>query len=64
VAGEWGRGASPGRQLIADWGSEVERVRERGGKNLGQDCLGGFPSLVSTSYRTRRIREGEIRVAG
>jgi hypothetical protein len=32
VASEWGRGASPGRQLVADWGSggRVERVRERG----------------------------------
>jgi hypothetical protein len=25
----WGRGAPPGRQLIADWGSEVEGVRDR-----------------------------------
>jgi hypothetical protein len=24
VADEWGRGGPPGRQLIADWGSEVE----------------------------------------
>jgi hypothetical protein len=28
-------------------GSGVERVRERGGQDLRQDCLGGFTSLVS-----------------
>jgi hypothetical protein len=29
VADEWGRGGPPGRRLVADWGSEVEGVRER-----------------------------------
>jgi hypothetical protein len=29
VADEWGRGSPPGWQLIADWGSKVEGVRER-----------------------------------
>jgi hypothetical protein len=62
VAGEWGRGAHLGRQLVADWGSRVERVREEVGQSL-QDCLGSHPSLVSTNYRTRRIREEESRVA-
>jgi hypothetical protein len=59
VACRWGRGASPGRWLVADWGSEGGRVRERESARSWQDCLGSHPSLVSTSYRTSRIREGE-----
>jgi hypothetical protein len=47
VTCRWGPRAPPGRWLVADWGSGVERVRERGGQDLRQDCLGGFPSLVS-----------------
>jgi hypothetical protein len=47
VACRCGPGAPPGRWLGVDWGLEVERVRERGGQDLRQDCLGGFPSLVS-----------------
>jgi hypothetical protein len=54
VTGRWGLGAFPGRWLVADWGLGMERVRERGGQDLGQDCLGDFPSLVST-----RIGQGE-----
>jgi hypothetical protein len=38
---------------------EGGRVRERERARSWQDCLGSHPSLVSTSYRTRRIREGE-----
>jgi hypothetical protein len=35
------------------------RVRERGRARSWQDCFGSHPSLVSTSYMTKRIREGE-----
>jgi hypothetical protein len=34
-------------------------VRERERARSWQDCLGSHPSLVSTSYRTRRIIGGE-----
>jgi hypothetical protein len=63
VACRWGHGASPGWQLVADWGVEEWQGEIEGVGRSWEDCLGSHPSLVSTSYRTRRIRGGERRVA-
>jgi hypothetical protein len=59
--GSWGSSWAAARRRLGVWSGEGER--EGVGQSL-QDCLGSHPSLVSTSYRTRRIREGERRVAG
>jgi hypothetical protein len=55
----WGPGVRPGRWLDADWGCRVERVRERGGQDLGQDLPWGFPLPSVHPHGTKRIRGRE-----
>jgi hypothetical protein len=59
--GSWGSSWAAAHRRLAVWSGEGER---EGVRQSLQDCLESHPSLVSTSYRTRRIREGERRVAG
>jgi hypothetical protein len=50
--GSWGSSWVAARRRLGVWSGESER------EGVGQsckDCLGSHPSLVSTSYRTRRI---------
>jgi hypothetical protein len=63
VTGQWGTGVSPRRCGDADWGCRVERVRERGVRSWARFASGSsLPSVHP--HETKRIREGERRVAG